>query len=321
MQGYIKLYRKLMDSPIWSDPHYLKLWIYCLLKATHKERKVIIGNKTVTLYPGQFITGRKTLADDLNEGMKPKQQLSESTWWRYLNNLEDWGMLNIKKTNKFSVISILKWLEYQESEQHLNIKKTDSFEIVNRYNSETEHQKNNETPFMSMDSDASSYETEHQMNNKWTSDEHQMNTNKNDKNDKKIYKDDDLGACVREYEMAFGFPSPMLVDEFDRWINNPESQFVEPMEIIIEVIKRAQKQMPRNPARYISQILRNLHNMQLYTLEAVKEYNKNFDEKLGKGGGNNGKVPQHGGGYGRPATKTLEQVLREADEARKAWGG
>ena len=104
MQGYIKLYRKLMDSPIWSDPHYLKLWIYCLLKATHKERKVIIGNKTVTLYPGQFITGRKTLADDLNEGMKPKQQLSESTWWRYLKNLEEWGIFKTKKTNKYSVL-------------------------------------------------------------------------------------------------------------------------------------------------------------------------------------------------------------------------
>ena len=37
MQGYIKLYRKTMCSPIWQDPYYFKLWMYCLMKATHKE--------------------------------------------------------------------------------------------------------------------------------------------------------------------------------------------------------------------------------------------------------------------------------------------
>lgn len=124
MQGYIKLYRKIMDSPVWSDPHYLKLWMYCLMKATHKEREFILGNQTIALEPGQFILGRKSLTKELNEGMKPKQQLNESTWWRYLNNLEKWQMLNIKKTNKYSVISISKWSDYQESEHQMNNKRT-----------------------------------------------------------------------------------------------------------------------------------------------------------------------------------------------------
>lgn len=138
MQGYIKIYRKLMDSPIWSDPYYLKLWMYCLMKATHKEREVILGNQVVPLEPGQFITGRTSLSEDLNKGMKPKQKLNESTWWRYLNNLEKLEMLHIKKTNKYSIVSIVKWSDYQETEQ--------------------------------------------QMNNRRTSDEQQMNTNKNVKN-------------------------------------------------------------------------------------------------------------------------------------------
>lgn len=120
MQGYIKLYRKIMDSPIWGDPYYLKLWMYCLMKATHKKREVIFGNQVITLEPGQFITGRNALAEDLNKGMKPKQQLSERTWYRYLENLERWQMLTIKKTNKYSVVSILKWSEYQETDQQLS---------------------------------------------------------------------------------------------------------------------------------------------------------------------------------------------------------
>lgn len=111
-----------MNSPVWSDPNYLKLWMYCLMKATHKKREIIVGNAVVTLEPGQFITGRESLADDLNKGTKPKQRLSEKTWYRYIDNLEKWQMLTIKKTNKFSVISILNWSQYQENDHQMSIK-------------------------------------------------------------------------------------------------------------------------------------------------------------------------------------------------------
>lgn len=119
MQGWIKVHRKLVNNPIWQDPYYLKLWMYCLMKASHKEHKQLVGNQMVTLNPGEFVTGRKSLSDDLNNGVKPKQQLSERTWYRYLENLESWGMLTIKKTNKYSVVSINKWHDYQESDQQL----------------------------------------------------------------------------------------------------------------------------------------------------------------------------------------------------------
>lgn len=120
MQGWIKLHRKIVDSPIWEDPYYLKLWLYCLMKATHKDREVIIGNQVIKLKPGEFITGRKSLSDDLNTGVKPKLKLNDSTWWRYLNNLEKMQMLHIKKTNKFSIVSIVNWNEYQETEHQMH---------------------------------------------------------------------------------------------------------------------------------------------------------------------------------------------------------
>ncbi|MEK4303588.1 DnaD domain-containing protein [Oceanobacillus sp. FSL K6-0251] len=131
MEGYIKLYRKVMDSPVWDDPNYLKLWMFCLMKATHKEREVLIGNQVITLEPGQFITGRKSLAEDLNKGMKPKFRQSEISWWRYLNNLEKQEMLNIKKTNKYSVVTITKWGDYQINEQQMNNKRTSNEQQMN----------------------------------------------------------------------------------------------------------------------------------------------------------------------------------------------
>lgn len=120
-----------MESPVWNDPHYLKIWMYCLMKASHKKREILIGNQIVNLEPGQFITGRKSLSDDLNKDMKPKQRQSEISWWRYLNNLSKWEMLNIKKTNKYSVISINKWCDYQESEQQMNNKRTTDEQQLN----------------------------------------------------------------------------------------------------------------------------------------------------------------------------------------------
>jgi hypothetical protein len=113
MQGFISLHRKLMDNPIWTDSNYLKLWIYCLFEASHKEHEILVGNQMVKLERGQFVKGRFALSEDMNRGVKPKQKLNDKTWWRYLENLEKWGMLTIKPTNKFSLITIDKYDFYQ----------------------------------------------------------------------------------------------------------------------------------------------------------------------------------------------------------------
>ena len=41
--GWIMLYRKLIDNPIFLKPELLQLWVYCLLKANHKENKIIFN--------------------------------------------------------------------------------------------------------------------------------------------------------------------------------------------------------------------------------------------------------------------------------------
>lgn len=113
MDGWISLHRKLMDNPIWVDSNYLKLWVYCLFKASHKEHDQLAGNQMVKLERGQFITGRFSLAKDMNRGVKPLQFVNERTWWRYLKNFEKFQMLSIKSTNSFSVVTIDKYDFYQ----------------------------------------------------------------------------------------------------------------------------------------------------------------------------------------------------------------
>ncbi|MGM7637587.1 replication protein [Bacillus sp. Hm123] len=97
-------------------------------------------------------------------------------------------------------------------------------------------------------------------------------------------KDDDLldkPNPIQEYEKHFGsFPGAMFIQTINHWIDN--SQFQEPEAIICETIRRVKLQHPKNPPRYIDQTLSNLHNLELYTLAAVKEYNENYERKIKK---------------------------------------
>ena len=94
--GYIKLHRKIINDEIFDNANLLKVWVWCLCKASHKERTVSVGLQSVELAQGQFITGRDSAAAELN--MKP------TTAWRYLKKLEKCGNLDIKSNNKFSLV-------------------------------------------------------------------------------------------------------------------------------------------------------------------------------------------------------------------------
>jgi len=127
--GWIKLHRNIMESDIFNDLQLYRLWTLCLMKATHKETDVLIGRQTVHLQPGQFITGREAVHELYNNGLKPKDKVKgKSTVYRWLEALEMNGCLNIKKTTKYSVVTVTNWQEYQQSEhqfeQQMNNKRT-----------------------------------------------------------------------------------------------------------------------------------------------------------------------------------------------------
>lgn len=135
MDGYIKLYRKLLDNPIvCKDVETLGIWIYLLLNATHKKIDVLFNSEKTTLEPGQLITGRKTIA--------AKLRVSESKVERTLKMLKNEHQIEQQTTSKNRLITILNWELYQNSEQQI----------------------------------------EQQVNNKRTTSEQQVNTNKNEKN-------------------------------------------------------------------------------------------------------------------------------------------
>ena len=105
MAGWIKLHRKTIDSKVFQNEKLLKTFVWCLLKASHKEYEFLHGRQKVSLKPGQFITGRKRAGEELD--MPP------STAWFYLNLLKDDSTLDIKSNNKYSLITLINWGLYQ----------------------------------------------------------------------------------------------------------------------------------------------------------------------------------------------------------------
>lgn len=107
-EGWFKLHRKIVTSPIFDNPEALKLWIWMLAKAAHQAHVQMIGNQNVPVAAGEFVFGRKAAAAALG--------MTESKIYRLLKMMEKNGMLTVRSNNKFSVVQIVNWGVYQHAE-------------------------------------------------------------------------------------------------------------------------------------------------------------------------------------------------------------
>jgi hypothetical protein len=108
-QGWIKLHRKLLENPIFSSEKGLKIWIWCLLKATHSQQDFYLGQQPISLINGQFVFGREIASQEL--------KMSASTVRNWIRILKKDSYITIKSTNKYSIITICKWNIYQDINQ------------------------------------------------------------------------------------------------------------------------------------------------------------------------------------------------------------
>jgi hypothetical protein len=107
-RGYIKVWRKLEDSGLLQMPNTLALFMFLLMKVTRTERKVGTSTGVVTLRPGQYIGGRKKLAEMLEQG---EQQIRTS-----LERLEAMEILTSSVTSRYSIYTIVNYELYQQND-------------------------------------------------------------------------------------------------------------------------------------------------------------------------------------------------------------
>jgi|HigsolmetaAR203D_1030402.scaffolds.fasta_scaffold00263_28 hypothetical protein len=121
-KGWFRLHRKLQYSEVFRDPDLLRLWILLLMKASHSERSIEWEGETVDLKAGQLVTGRKSLFNEYNDGLAPKNRVSDTTLWNWLKKLEKMGNIQIETapSRKYSIVTILQWNEYQTDPEILH---------------------------------------------------------------------------------------------------------------------------------------------------------------------------------------------------------
>ena len=109
MEGWIKLYRKLLDNPIvCKDSETFSIWLYLLLSATHQEVSAIFKGKKIILKPGQLITGILSISKKL--------KINKDKVQRTLKCFEIDKQIKQEMSNKNRLITILNWEQYQSND-------------------------------------------------------------------------------------------------------------------------------------------------------------------------------------------------------------
>ncbi len=105
LNGYIKLYRKLIKWGWYQDSVVKDLFLHFLLTASFKDFEWMGRH----LKAGQLITGRKRLAEELN--------FSERQIRTAMEKLRSTGEVTYETTNKFTIVTVVNWEDYQINEE------------------------------------------------------------------------------------------------------------------------------------------------------------------------------------------------------------
>ena len=106
-QGFIKLYRKMLDWEWIKKPNDLALLIHCLLKANWKDGKF----EGIIIERGSFATSLKNLSEE--SGLTVKQVRTS------LNHLISTNTLANKSYSRFRVITVNNYNSYQISDKEM----------------------------------------------------------------------------------------------------------------------------------------------------------------------------------------------------------
>lgn len=114
--GYIKLYRSILNSQVFAHQTALKMWIWCLAKASYKERfiplKIGKGITTVTIKSGQFIFGRSVAEEELG--------IDGSTIYKWMQKFASEAfdnMISLESNNQYTVVTVNNWECYQSKDE------------------------------------------------------------------------------------------------------------------------------------------------------------------------------------------------------------
>lgn len=138
-EGWAKIYRSLSDHWLWEDKPFSKgqAWIDLLLLVNHSEKKTMIDGRLETVSVGQTITSTRKLCD--------RWGWSNTKVRNFLKMLENESMIIVKSDSKKTVINIVNYSVYQDSDNKKETVKrqsSDSQTTVKHTNKNEKNEKN-----------------------------------------------------------------------------------------------------------------------------------------------------------------------------------
>ncbi|MCL8492494.1 DnaD domain-containing protein [Listeria monocytogenes] len=257
--GWVKLHRDLKEKPIWrsSTPEQKTILVTLLMMANHKENEWEWMGKPFKAKPGEFVTSIKSITEECGKGISSQNVRTA------LKRFENYGFLTKKSTKVNTLINIVNWGVYQESE--------------NKPNTLANNQLTNDS----------------QTANK------QLTTNKNvrTKECKNNNNNSDLNFKDFWEQNGFGMMLPVEMEKLLAWVDD----FAGNREIVMKALEVTSEQgaNKRNYA-YVNKILRNWEergfktvadvnaaeeerrkqNEQKYNKPAYGKYNKNQKQEV-----------------------------------------
>lgn len=240
MTGWISIDRSIQNHWLFKEKRTFskfEAWIYLLMEANHSKAKVPIGNQIVTVERGQRLTSILTLSDLFNwKRFKVKT---------FLDLLESDGMLEVKTTSKYTLITIVNY-DFYQSEQGRN-----------------QHQ-----------NDIKPTSKQHQSNINPTSKQHQTNTNNNDNkdNNEKNVNNEKKKTTAFDFfqDNGFGFITSYNLDDLNYYLDSFENDSDEIVTASLKIAK------DRNKVTwgYAKSILNTWLNANLKSIEQVRAFEK-----------------------------------------------
>lgn len=134
MSGWIKIHRKFLDWQWFEKSEAVHLFIYLLLKANHKDSQW----QGIDIKRGQFISSLGKISTDTGISLQSIRTL--------LNKFEKTNEIELKSTNKFTIVTICKYECYQDENEETNKQLTNKQQTTNKQlttNKNDKKEKNN----------------------------------------------------------------------------------------------------------------------------------------------------------------------------------
>lgn len=118
MSGFITLHRDVLDHWVYEDAEYFRAWVRMLMDANHTGRTAFFNGKDVTLERGQLVYGIHKFCE--------KTHMTSNRARLFIKRLEKHKQINKVSNNKYSIITITNYDQYQANHKQTTNKQQSS---------------------------------------------------------------------------------------------------------------------------------------------------------------------------------------------------